>query len=210
MENGPLSRTRPHKAAAIVLIVLAALSSFVFVYAFTAHQGVLCPLYARPFQDSTMPPRTVFQLAPPGEATICLTVETSGQLPLGSLSLAPELGIYTASRSMSSYSACSNSWTNCGGVTASAAPASAFLSSKPVHIVVTINAPGSTRGVYWLWFWPCSGGTVLWLRIGRPNQTLQSSLSVLQCLHTAFQVSLSFNSYSGMIPLYQNGTVPLL
>ena len=104
-----LSRTRPHKAAAVLLIVLAALSSFVFVYAFTALQGVPCPLYARPFQDFTMPSQTVFQLAPPGEATICLTVQTSGQLPLGSLSLSPELGTYMASRSMSSYSACSNS-----------------------------------------------------------------------------------------------------
>jgi len=206
-----LSRIHAHKVAALILIILAALSSSIFVYAFTAVQGAPCPSDAIPFQDSTMPPRTVFQLPPPGRASICLTVQISGQLPFGGLALAPSLGLYTTSGSGSTYSACSNSWTNCGGVAVSASPARAFLPSQSLHILVVINAPtGSTLGVYWLWFWACSGGTMLWLRIGGSNQTLQNTSPASQCLRSTFHVSLAFNDYAGMLPVYQNGTLPLL
>jgi len=51
-----LSRIRAHEVAALILIILAALSSSIFVYAFTAVQGAPCPSDAKPFQDSTMPP----------------------------------------------------------------------------------------------------------------------------------------------------------
>jgi len=206
-----LSRIRAHKVAALILIILAALSSSVFVYAFTAVQGAPCPSYAKPFQDSTMPPRTVFQLPPPGRANICITVQISGELPLGGLALGPSLGLYTTSGSGSTYSACSDSWTNCGGVAVSSSPARAFLPSQSLHIVATVNAPpGSTLGVYWLWFWACSGGTMLWIRIGGLNQTLQNTSPASQCPRTTFHVSLTFNDYTGMIPVYQNGTTPLL
>ena len=207
-----LSRIRAHKVAAPILIILAALSSSVFVYAFTAVQGATCPSDAKPFQDSTMPPRTVFQLPPPGRASICLTIQISGQLPLGGLALAPSLGLHTTSQSGSTYSACSNSWTNCGGVAVSASPAYAFLASQSLHVVVTINAPASSRlGVYWLWFWACSGGTILSLRIIGLNQTLQNTPSPAQlCPRTTFHVSLAFDRYDDMIPAYENGTIPPL
>ena len=207
-----LSRIRGHKVAALILIILAALSSSVFVYAFTAVQGAPCPSDAKPFQDSTRPPRTVFQLPPLGRASICLTVQISGQLPLGGLALAPSLGLYTTSGSGSTYSACSNSWTNCGGATVSSSPARAFLPSESLHIVVTVNAPtGSTIGVYWLWFWACSGGTILSLRIIGLNQTLQNTASPAQlCPRTTFHVSLAFDRYADMIPAYENGTIPPL
>ena len=206
-----LSRIRAHKVAALILIIIAALSSSVFVYAFTALQAAPCPSDAKPFQDATMPPRTVFQLPPPGRASICLTVQISGQLPLGGLDLTPSLGLYTTSGSSSTYSACSNSWTNCGGAAVSASPARAFLPSQSLHIVVTVNAlTGSTVGVYWLRFWACSGGTMLWLRIGGLNQTLQNTSPSPQCLRSTFNVSPTFNDYAGMIPVYQNGTLPLL
>ena len=211
LKTAILSRIRVHKIATLILIILAALSSSVFVYAFTAVQGAPCPSDAKPFQDSTMPPGTVFQQPPPGRASICLTVQISGQLPLGGLGLAPSLGLYTTSGSGSTYSACSNSWTNCGGVAVSSSPSRAFLSSQSLHLVVTVNAPtGSTVGIYWLWFWACSGGTMLWLRIGGLNQTLQNTSPSSQCLRSTFQVSLTFNDYAGMIPVYQNGTLPLL
>ena len=206
-----LSRIRAHKVAALILIIFSGLSSSVFVYSLTALQGAPCPSDAKPFQDSTMPPRTVFQLPPPGRASICLTVQISGELTLGGMALAPSLGLYTTGQSGSTYSACSNSWTNCGGVAVSASPTHAFLPSQSLHIVVTINAPtGSTLGVYWLWFWACSGGTILWLRIGGLNQTLQNTSPASQCPRTTFHVSLTFNNYVGMIPVYQNGTIPLL
>ncbi|TMI25824.1 hypothetical protein E6H24_04120, partial [Candidatus Bathyarchaeota archaeon] len=117
-----LSRIRAHRVAALILIILAGLSSSVFVYAFTAVQGAPCPSNAKSFEESTMPPPTVFQLPPSGRASICLTVQISGQLLLGGLALAPSLGLYTTSQSGSTYSACSNSWTNCGGVAVSASP----------------------------------------------------------------------------------------
>jgi len=206
-----LSRIRVHKVVALILIILAGLSSSAFVYSFTALQGAPCPSDAKPFQDSTMPPRTVYQLLPSGRASICLTVQISGELPLGGLTLTPSLGLYATGQSGSTYSACSNSWTNCGGVAVSASPTRAFLPSQSLHIVVTINAPtGSTLGVYWLWFWACSGGTMLWLRIGGVNQTLQNTSPASQCLRTTFHVSLAFNSHAGMLPVYQNGTLPLL
>ena len=146
-----LSRIRAHKVAALSLIIFSGLLSSVFVYSITALQA--CPSDAKPFQDSTMPPRTVFQLPPPGRASICLTVQISGELPLGGMDLAPSLGLYTASQSGSTYSACSYSWTNCGEVAVSASPIHAFFPSQSLHIVVTVNAPaGSTLGVYWLWF----------------------------------------------------------
>ena len=206
-----LSRIRAHEVAALILIILAALSSSIFVYAFTAVQGAPCPSDAKPFQDSTMPPRTVFQLPSPGRASICLTVQISGQLPLGGLALAPSLGLYTTSGSGSTYSVCSNSLTNCGGAV-SASPAYAFLASQSLHFVVTINAPaGSRLGVYWLWFWACSGGTILSLRIIGLNQTLQNTASPAQlCPRTTFHVSLAFDRYADMIPAYENGTIPPL
>jgi len=198
-----LSRIRAHRVATLILIILAALSSSILVHTFTSLQGAPCPLNAKPFQDSTMPPRTVFQLPPPGRASICLTVQISGELPLWGMALAPSLGLYTTSQSGSTYSACSNSWTNCGGVAVSASPATAFLPSQSLHILVTINAPaGSTLGVYWLWFWACSGGTLLWLRVSGLNQTLRNTPSpVSACPRTTFHVSLAFNSYAGMIPV---------
>jgi hypothetical protein len=209
-----LSEIRTHKIAAIILVTIAISSSILFAYAFTGFLRppgpTSCPFNGISFTDATTPPQSVFQLVPPAKASICLTVQTYGQLPLNRLSLTPELGLYTTSQSTSTYSACSNSWTNCGGVTVSAAPAYAFFPSRPLHIVVTVNAPGSTRGVYWLWFWACQGGTMLWLRIGGPNQTLQNTRPALACLRTTFQVSLTFNSYTGMTPVYQNGTIPFL
>jgi hypothetical protein len=207
-----LSRIRAHKVAALILISLATLSSSIFVHTFTTPQGVSCPSNAKPFQDSTMPPRTVFQLPPPGRASICLTVQISGELPPGGLYLVPSLGLYTTSQSGSTYSACSNSWTNCGGVAVSASPAYAFSPSQALHIVVTINAPGgSTLGVYGLWFWACSGGTMLWLRVSRLNQTLPNRPNLVSdCPLPPYHVLLAFNSYAGMIPVYQNGTIPAL
>ena len=207
-----LSRIRAHKVVALILIIFSGLSSSVFVYSLTALQGAPCPSDAKPFQDSTMPPRTVFQLPPPGRASICLTVQISGELTLGGMALAPSLGLYTTGQSGSTYSACSNSWTNCGGVAVSASPIHAFFPSQSLHVVVTVNAPtGSTLGVYWLWFWACSGGTMLWLRIGGLNQTLRNPPSpVSACPRTTFHVSLAFNSYAGMLPVYQNGTLPVL
>jgi len=197
-----LLKVRTHKIAALILVIvtaLSALTSTVFVYVYTPQMGKPCPSDARPFPEASNSSWTVFQLTSPGLASICLTVRFTG-IPFGGLDLAPGLGIYTSSQSASTWSACSNSWTDCHGVTVSATPARSFLPSRTIHALVTMDIPVGSKGVYGLWFWSCSGGRTLWLRIGGSNQTLPDVHWPISCMNITVHVSLIFDGYTGMIP----------
>ncbi len=202
-----LSKIRAHKILAIILTIIAAASTTAVVYTFTVLQSVACPSNTISFLNATMPPRTVYQLVPPGRAVVCISAQVTGRLPIGGLSLAPVIGLYTTNQNTSTFSACPNPWTNCGGVTVSASPARTFFPGGPVRVAVTIDAPsGSTRGVYWVEFSGCSGA-MIWLRIGALGQTLQStSNQASACPLLSWEMTITFNSYTGMIPVYQNGT----
>jgi len=204
-----ISAIRFHKVGATILVILTVLSTTGFVYTFTGLPGASCPPNAKSFTNISNLYHTVFGLAPPGKGVICMSVRISGGVPLGGLDLAPTIELYSTSQSGSTWSACMNGFTNCGGVSVSASPERA-LPYELVHTVVTINAPsGSTPGVYILWFWACSGGTILSLKISELNQSIQKPSPASLCPLTRFHVSLSFDSYTGIIPVYQNATVPL-
>lgn len=206
------SRMHSRRVRALFLSTLVILSSFVIIYSITELYGAQCPSNSKPFQETSMPFHTIFVMTPPDKGTICLTAHITGELPIGGLSLVPGLGLYTTGQSSSVYSACSNSGTDCGGFVVSASPARVFFSPTSIRILVTIDTPvGSTRGDYWLLFWPCQGGGILWLRVGNLNQTPQNPLARGSlCPLTSFHTSLAFNGYAGLIPAYQNRTAPPL
>ena len=204
-----LSAISAHKVGAIILVILTMLSTTVFVYTFTGLPGASCPPNAKAFTNISNLYHTVFGLASPGKGVICMSVRISGQVPLGGLDLAPTIELYSTGRSGSTLSSCTNSFTNCGGVSVLASPERA-LPYELVHTVVTINAPsGSIQGVYILWFWACSGGTILSLKISELNQSIQKPSPASPCPLTQFHVNLTLDSYAGIIPVYQNATVPI-
>jgi hypothetical protein len=209
------SKIGSHKVVAVILVIVAAVSGVVVVYKFTSFtilQGESCPWYSTPFQASTLPPRTEFQLVPPGKVIICFTAQISGNPPAGGISLSPYIGLYTYSARGTSNSACFAAETNCGGVNVSAIPAASYFSLRTFHVVATINAPaGSTRGIYWVFFAPGCTLAMMWLRIVGQGQTLQPPPTPMRAcpLPPSYRVGITFNSYAGMTPVYQNGTAPL-
>lgn len=200
---------RAHRTAAPILIVLIVFSSAVVVYTFDPLGSFACTLNGRSFSNLLNPELTGFQLASPGKGIICLTIRVSG-LPPGDVDLAPTIGLINESKSSFSWSACSNSRTSCGGVTVSTAPPRATLPYQLLHVVWTIDAPaGSTIGVYLLWFWACSGGVILPLRIGSLSQIPMTTYLATMCpLTTQFHIGVTFHSYIGMIPSNQNVSIP--
>lgn len=211
MSKAFLSRMRPHRTMALILCTLVVLSSVLMIPSIYDLPGQPCSFNSVPFQDATARSNNSFQITPPAKATICLTVLITGRFSSEGRSLVPGLGIYSTSPRGSSYSDCTNPGTNCGGVAVTASPSHVFFPALSIRVLLTINSPaGSTVGNYWLLYWPCQGGAMLFLKIGNLNQTSQNPPAPgFLCPFLTFHVSVTFNRYTGMVPIHQNTSIPV-